>query len=123
MVPLVPGSTPTTCPVHALREWLEEAGVSEGRVFRSVNRHSGKGGSLTGHCIGRIVKAAAGRAGIDATTVGAHSLRAGFVTSAVEAGKRVDRIAATTGHRSDKMIRVYTRVSDAFTDAAAEGLL
>ena len=55
--------------------------------------------------------------------VAARSLRAGFVTSAVEAGKRADRIAATSGHRSDRMIRVYTRVSDAFTDAAAEGLL
>ena len=30
---------------------------------------------------------------------------------------------ATTGHKSDKMIRVYTRVADAFADAAADGLL
>ena len=85
--------------------------------------HGRINGSLSGHSIGRIVKAAAARAGINAATVGAHSLRAGFVTSAVEAGKRLDRIAATTGHRSDAMIRVYTRVSDAFEDAAAEGLL
>ena len=94
-----------------------------GPVFRSVNRHGHVGGSLTGHSVGQVVKAAAAAAGLEPDTVGAHSLRAGFVTSAVEAGKRIDRIAATTGHKSDKMIRVYTRVSDAFADAACEGLL
>lgn len=123
VVPLVPGSTPSTCPVAALRTWLNAAGIAAGRVFRSVDRHSRVGGSLSDRSVARIVKESAASAGLDAETVAAHSLRAGFVTSAVEAGKRTDRIAATTGHRSDRMIRVYTRVSDAFTDAAAEGLL
>lgn len=33
------GSTPATCPVRALQAWLDQAGITEGAVFRSVNRH------------------------------------------------------------------------------------
>src|SRR5438876_1045357 len=32
-------SKPQTCPVRALKAWMEAAGISEGALFRSVNRH------------------------------------------------------------------------------------
>ena len=52
-----------------------------------------------------------------------HSLRAGLVTSAAERGAMTAAIRAITGHKSGKMISVYTRRVDAFVDHAAEGLL
>jgi site-specific recombinase XerD len=117
------GQRPETCPVRALRDWLEAAGIAEGAVFRSVSRHGALGARLTGHAVGRLVKGYATRAGLDAHDFGGHSLRAGFVTSAAERGARAERIADHTGHRSLAMVRVYTRRSDAFADHAGEGLL
>ncbi|MGH9021630.1 MAG: site-specific integrase [Acidimicrobiia bacterium] len=33
------GSNPSTCPVRALRSWLEQSRVTEGPLFRPVDRH------------------------------------------------------------------------------------
>ena len=71
----------------------------------------------------KIVKEYAERAGLDPALFAAHSLRAGFVTSAAERGRRPERIMDHTGHRSAEMVRVYTRRSDVFQDHAGEGLL
>lgn len=117
------GRSAETCPVRALRAWLEAAGITEGRVFRSVTRHGQVGGSLSSRAVADVVKSYARAAGLDAEGFAGHSLRAGFVTSAAERGKAPDRIADHTGHASMAMVRTYTRRSDAFRDHAGEGLL
>src|SRR5690606_8942616 len=33
------GSDPATCPVRALRAWLEASGITAGPIFRPINRH------------------------------------------------------------------------------------
>src|SRR6266849_498190 len=70
------------CPVKALRAWLDAAGITEGPIFRPVR----KGGKvrdrrLTAKSVCDLVKAYADSVGLDAATFGAHSLRAGFLTS------------------------------------------
>ena len=37
--PLPYGSNPATCPVRSLAAWLRAAEISEGPIFRPVNRH------------------------------------------------------------------------------------
>jgi hypothetical protein len=32
------GSTPSTCPVRALRAWLDTGGIVTGPIFRPINR-------------------------------------------------------------------------------------
>src|SRR5713101_6237524 len=62
------GSKPQTCPVRALRAWLEAAGISEGPLFRSVNRHGKLGAAaLSGRAVAIVVKHAAELAGLDAS--------------------------------------------------------
>ena len=117
------GNHPETCPIRALYAWLEAVPIHEGRVFRSVTRHSQVGDSLSGRALADAVKHYAQRAGFDPNEFAGHSLRAGFVTSAAERGARAERIADHTGHRSLAMVRVYCRRSDAFQDHAGEGLL
>jgi site-specific recombinase XerD len=117
------GRTPELCPVRALAAWLEAAGITDGPVFRSVNRHGHVGGSLTGRAVADVVKVYARKAGLEPSDFSGHSLRAGFVTSAAERGKRAERIMDHTGHASPAMVRVYTRRADAFADHAGEGLL
>ena len=117
------GRNPKLCPVQALAEWLETAGITDGKLFRSVDRHSNVNGSMSTKAVGNVVKDYAERAGLDPADFGGHSLRAGFVTSAAESGKSTERIMDHTGHQSAAMVRVYTRRADAFTDHAGEGLL
>ena len=117
------GRNPKLCPVHALAEWLETAGISDGKLFRSVDRHGNVGESMSTRALADVVKQHAKRAGLDPADFGGHSLRAGFVTSAAESGKSTERIMDHTGHQSAAMVRVYTRRADAFADHAGEGLL
>ena len=47
--------------------------------------------------------------GFDPATFGGHSLRAGFVTSAVKRGANLFKITDVTGHRSLEMLKTYSR--------------
>ena len=109
--------------MRALRGWLEAAGIESGPVFRAVNRHAQVGDSLSARAVAEVVKTYAERAGLEPRDFAGHSLRAGFVTSAAERGRRAERIMDHTGHRSVAMVRTYTRRADAFADHAGDGLL
>jgi len=73
--------------------------------------------------IAEMVQRLAKRAGLDPERFGRHSLRAGFITSAVERGARADRVMDRSGHQWATMIKTYTRRTDAFEDHAGDGLL
>ena len=98
------------CPVTALREWLEIAGITEGPVFRSVGKgNPGRiGPRLTGEGLNLIVRKYARTHGVEGN-IGAHSLRAGFVTQAKIGGASDYSIQLQTGHTSSAMIDRYTR--------------
>lgn len=117
------GSDAATCPVRAVRAWIDAAGLEGGRLFRRVGKGGHVGDRLSAAAVGRLVKAYAARAGLDASDFGGHSLRAGFVTAAAERGASAERIADHTGHASIAMVRTYTRRVDAFEGHAGEGLL
>jgi integrase len=116
-------STSRTCPVRSMRTWLDQAGVTEGPAFRSVDRHGNLGESLGAQEVARIVKRTAVAAGLDPKHLSGHSLRAGLTTSAAKAGKSMATIMKQTGHGSIAMVMRYVRAADLFTDNAAAGLL
>jgi site-specific recombinase XerD len=63
-----------------------------GRVFRSITRGGRVGAAgLSAESVADLVKAYAQRAGLDASTFSGHSLRSGFLTSAL---KRVHRFSS-----------------------------
>ncbi len=106
----IPHANGSRCPVKALRQWLEIAGITSGWVFRAVSRHNKVGGAaLSAQSVALIVKAAAKRVGSDPAIVSGHSLRAGYVTTATEAGMQPYQIKEQTGHRSDAMLARYIR--------------
>lgn len=113
-----------TCPVKALRAWLDVAGITSGPVFRGVNRHGQVSPSrLTDKAVALVVKSVATRAGLDSTRLAGHSLRAGLVTTCALAGVTDDAIMRQTGHTSTAMVRRYTRVADAYRNNAAGAVL
>jgi integrase len=74
-------------PVAAILAWLEAARIDEGPVFRPITRGGVvRSQRLTDCSVAEIVKAKAEAAGLDARVFSGHSLRAGFVTSALQAG-------------------------------------
>jgi integrase len=119
------GSHPSTCPVRAWRKWIESTGITDGPLFRGVDRHGNIAETRIGdRAVALIVKRRAKAAGIDPDTVSGHSLRAGLATWAAAAGVSERAIAATTGHKSMVVLRSYIRDGSLFTEnaAAAVGL-
>lgn len=117
------GSCPDTCPVRALEDWLREAGIAYGSLFRPINRHGQmKGDRLTDQSVALIVKGAAEAAGLDPSHFSGHSLRAGLATQAAMAGVSERAIMAQTGHRSPMMVRRYIRDGSLFRENAAASL-
>lgn len=133
-------------PVALLREWLEAAGITEGPVFRPVSR-SGRVRSaqlrqigepnadasgvadyaipprLTCQAVADIIKKYAAAAGLDASTFGAHSLRAGYITTAAERGADLARIMDQSGHRDTRTVVGYIRRANAFKGHSGSGFL
>ena len=117
------GASQDTCPVRALRQWLDRAGIREGPVFRSVGRygHVSRRG-LHKDSIGKLLKRAAARAGMNVDPLGGHSLRAGCVTQAAMNGVREFVIMRQTGHKTVATLRRYIRSGEIFRENAVAGL-
>src|SRR6185369_16702839 len=99
---------------------MEQASISTGPVFRSINRHGQvQPGRLSGIDVARIVKKLAERAGLDAAKYAGHSLRAGHATTAAIAGASEHSIMNQTGHRSVQMVRRYIRDGNLFRENIA----
>ena len=100
-----------TCPVRALDQWLRQAGIESGPVFRKVNRGENvQKAALNPASVAWIVKRALGRAGVrDLHRYGAHSLRAGFATTAFDNGVPEFKIRQQTGHKTSRMLEKYIR--------------
>jgi site-specific recombinase XerD len=114
------------CPVAALRTWLDAAGITEGAIFRRiVNKKAQRvlEARLASRNVAAVVKAGATKLGFDPATFGGHSLRAGFVTSAVKRGANLIKITDVTGHKSLEMLKTYSRDAEAFVGHAGAGLL
>jgi integrase len=117
------GSDPSTCPVRAIKDWLELSGIVEGPVFRPINRHEQLGArAFTGHAVAVIVKRVAAEAGLPTPELSGHSLRAGFVTAAASGGADYPSIMDQTGHTSLNTVHGYNRRKDKWKKPASAKL-
>jgi integrase len=109
----IPYARGTRCPVKALKDWLELAGIEAGPLFRPINRHDQVVGNkaLTPQSVALIVKASVRMMSGDVTAkmVAGHSLRAGYCTEAAMTGLQPYQIREQTGHRSDVTLARYIR--------------
>jgi site-specific recombinase XerD len=108
-----------TCAVRSLQDWLEKSGITEGPLFRPVDRF-GKMASirLSAAAVGEIVKRYAAAVGLNALEFAGHSLRSGLATSAAMAGASERSIMKQTGHRSVNTVRRYIRDGSLFRENA-----
>ncbi|MDA8316269.1 MAG: tyrosine-type recombinase/integrase [Actinomycetota bacterium] len=120
------GSKLDTCPVRALRAWLDATGLSEGPLIRGISRdmHIPVEHRLLRRIspegISRIIARAARRADLDPNGIWTgHSLRAGLATSAAKAGVPDRVIMATTRHKSRASLDRYVRAGRRWEQVAA----
>jgi len=112
------------CRVRALKEWLDAARIESGPLFRPVAKGGRPGAQrLTGKSVCDLVKAYAEQLGLKAADFGAHSLRAGFLTSAARRGASVFKMRDVSRHKSMDVLQGYVRDADLFRDHAGAGLL
>jgi integrase len=118
------GEVTTTCPVWAMTAWGELLGRRDGPIFVAVTR----GGTITdrrlsGDAISAIVRRRATAAGLpDAAEMSAHSMRAGLVTSAHQAGVSEADISQQSGHKDLRVLRQYVRLAAEAGEAAARAI-
>jgi integrase len=111
-------------PVKAVKDWLAASGITEGPLFRPIR----KGGMaeaerLSDRAVANIIKERAEAVGLDASAFSGHSLRSGFVTSALGAGADVLRVMDQTRHRQVNTLKGYDRRAKAFKQHAGDAFL
>lgn len=118
------GADPETCPVTALKAWMDLANIqARTPVFRRIDKHSHIfEGPLTPSAVAGIVKRAASRIGLDPADLAAHSLRSGFVTTARRAGRADWVIQRQTRHKTPAMLDRYTHPKGLWDDNPSEGI-
>lgn len=129
-------------PVALVLDWLDAAGITEGPLFRPVSRsgrvrglakaanlHARAKAAQVGHprlttrAVADIMKFYVAAAGLDASTFGVHSLRAGYITTAAERGADLARIMDQSGHCDPRTVVGYIRRANAFKDHSGSGFL
>jgi integrase len=115
----IPFARGAVCPVLALKAWLKTSRIDSGPLFRPINRHGGiEESALSSHAVAIIIKERIAAIGLDPAKYSGHSLRAGLVTSAAQAGVSSWKIKQQTGHKSDAMLNRYIRDARLFVDNA-----
>ncbi len=112
-----------TCPVTALRTWLQQAKIESGPLFRGFY----KGGrlrktALTAQYVSLILKEHLAQVGLSAEDFSAHSLRSGFITQAIRAGKSERRVKEHSGHKSWETFNGYVKKASTFEGNPAKGI-
>ena len=111
-------------PVARLKAWLAVRGEGPGPLFtRFASRGEMTGLPMSDRAIARIVQKYAALAGLDPTTVGGHSLRAGFLTEAARSGASLPKMQEVSRQKKLEVLLGYIRSAELFEDHAGEGFL
>jgi integrase len=118
------GQNKETCPVTALRQWMQAAERQLGEpLFRRFYRGESIGESaMTAQYVSTVLKRHAESAGLDPDEYSAHSLRAGFITQAIRTGKAERRVKEHSGHASWETFNQYVEEAGTFQDNPAEDI-
>jgi len=104
------GSRVRTCPVRAMEKWLKIRGKKPGPLLTSLSpSRKTDQDRISDTTIWAIVKDAVTHIGLNPDLYGAHSLRAGCVTAAIEAGTPESLVMQRTGHKSIQTVARYVR--------------
>ncbi len=88
-------------PVEALKQWLMEARIDAGPVFRRIDQWGNiDRRALTPQSVNLILKTRCSRAGLDPEVFSAHGLRSGYLTEAANRGIPLPEAMEQSLHKS-----------------------
>ena len=107
-------------PVDALMTWLARANITEGSVFRRVDRWGNlEKRALTPQAVNLILKKRAAQAGLDPALFSAHGLRSGYLTETARRGIPLPEAMQQSQHRSvSQAARYYNEAERELGQAA-----
>jgi integrase len=95
-------------PVLVLKDWLERAAITEGAVFRGIDRWGNlERRALTPQAVNLILKRRIAEAGLDPTAFSAHGLRSGYLTETARRGIPLPEAMQQSQHRSVQQASNY----------------
>lgn len=95
-------------PVLALKAWLQRAGISEGPVFRGIDRWGNlEPRALTPQAVNLILKRRCAAAGLDPEQFSAHGLRSGYLTETARRGIPLPEAMQQSQHKSVQQASNY----------------
>ncbi len=95
-------------PVVALRDWLHQAAIAEGAIFRGIDRWGLLDRkALTPQAVNLILKRRIAEAGLDAALFSAHGLRSGYLTETARRGIPLPEAMQQSQHRSVQQASRY----------------
>lgn len=114
------------CPVNALAAWLDAAAITEGPVFRRLHRCGNElrlgPERLSDKAVYRLVKDTARDCGV-AGRFGAHSLRRGLITSALQDQQAIGAVQEHARHRNLATTSRYNERAKGFDSHPGKRLL
>ncbi len=115
------GITLPVCGIAAtyLTNWIVEAGIFHGPIFRQIDRHGRIGNQLSGKAINEIIKKRVQMAGYNAELYGGHSLRAGFSTECGLQNISLNNQMMLTTHKTVQTALDYRRPGEVLSNPAA----
>jgi integrase len=107
-------------PAEALRVWLDQAGITNGPLFRPIDRWGRMGqGPISGDAINDVIKRRSQAAGLDPNLFSAHGLRSGYLTQAAREGVPLPEAMQQSRHRSVQQAASYYNYAEHFMSKAA----
>lgn len=120
----IPYARGICCPVRMTQNWMDFLEEPRGPLFRNCR----KGGQiqkqrLSAEAVAIIIKQSAASIGLTPENYSGHSLRTGFVTSAIRSGAPSHLVRRQTGHASDATMARYIRLGNLFSENATSWIL
>ena len=106
--------------VVLVKTWIDRAGITEGALFRGVDRAGGVGDRLSDRSVSRAFKRLAKLAGAPEAEISGHSCRVGGAQDMVAAGLELGEVMQAGGWRTPTMVARYSEKQIARRGAAAK---
>lgn len=99
-----------TFAVHICQDPLPQTLASKAPFLRGISSAGFlRDVPISGDTVGRVVKRRAATAGVGIADISGHSLRAGFITEALNAGATPMEVMRQSLHKSESTILIYDR--------------
>jgi site-specific recombinase XerD len=121
---ILKASEKTYCPILATQAWINKANLTSGPLFRGIDKKEClKETSLSTDIVYTLIKRCTALLGYEFNDFSPHSLRSGFITSAIENGAKPTKIMDISKHKTLQSLQKYVKHAERYEDHPGKNLL